>query len=225
MFKNKHFLMNEAGEGEGSGTDLQAELDATREALRKANAEAAERRKALADMRSQYEGIDAEEYRKLKESQMTSEEKEAQKRAEWNKLIKEAEEKAKQYATKYEYAMVDERLTAAFASAKAIDAADCVSLTRGRCGIDEDGVFVKGDDGLPMTVDGKRISFADFAKDYLSKKPHLAQAGAAGAGSVGGKPSGAGKVITRAEFNAMSQQARIDASKDIRAGKLQIIDK
>lgn len=208
----------------GGGEDLEK----LREALKRANAEAAERRHKLKEYEErlrQFDGIDPDEVRRLKELAQKAEEERLRKegefeellkrrQAEWEKRVEQMQEQAKMWEQRYRQVAVDERLVAAFAKAGAVAPDEAAALTRAMVDLDDDGVYVKGDDGSPLLKDGKRVSIEEFAAQWLEERPHHRKAGPAGAGSVGGRGTPGGKTITRAQFDALSPVERAAVLKE-----------
>jgi hypothetical protein len=201
---------------------LKSENEKLKEQTQSLSAEAASRRKALREAEEKlknYDGVDPEEYRNLKEAVQAKEEEalkakgdidaiQARMRKEHEKSIKQLTEKYDQLELSYNNEVIDKALIAAFASSNAISPDDCAALVRGRCARDEQGAYIKGDDGTPLLKDGKRVTLAEFAKDWIAERPHYAKAGKAGAGSRGGSKGGDGKTITRSQFNELPHADR-----------------
>jgi len=209
------------------------DIEKLREALRRANAEAAERRKRLEQLEAlvkQFEGVDPEEYRKLKEQQRKLEEERlkkegefekllAKRQQEWERKLKETEQKVKEWEQRYRQVAIDERLVAAFAKAGAIAPDEAMMLTRHFVDLDDKGVYVKGEDGMPLLGEGgKRLTLEEFAKRWLEEHPHHKRAPSGGAGSTGGQ--GKGRTMKRSEWERLDPMERV---KVIKSG-VQLVD-
>lgn len=205
------------------------DIEALRKELEEVRAEAAKRRKALRELEQRlkaYEGVDPEEYRQLKErfAQLEEERLKKQgefeellkrKQSEWQKRLSELEQAAKTWEQKYRQVAIEERLVSAFAKAGAIAPEEAAALTRQLVDIDDEGVYVRGEDGTPLTRDGKRISLEDFARQWLEEHPHHLRAGAGGAGSQGGRGEGSAKTMRRADWEKLPP---MDRARFIREG-------
>ena len=110
--------------------------------------------------------------------------------------------------TKFKDSRRDAELSQAIAAHEFIDADLVRSYAAGR-------VQFEGDDLLYEVEKGKLVSVADGIKHLATTKPALLKAkGAGGSGHVPAAGSGGGKTqFSRAEFEAMTPQQRLDAAK------------
>ncbi len=204
----------------GSDGD-EADLESLKAALEKANAEAAARRHEL----KKYDGIDPDEYRRLKEAVRKAEEEQMKAEgkfeelkerieSEWRQKLEQVESKYKELESRYHKVAIDERLVAAFAKAGAVAPEEAAALTRQMAALDDSGVYVVGDDGkTPLVKDGKRVSLEEFAQQWLEQRPHHMKAGPSGSGAPGGKGDPKGDVIKRSEFESMDPMQRAQVIK------------
>jgi len=214
--------------GGSDGGEDTATIEQLKEQLKQANAEAAARRHELRELQEQlkrFDGIDPDAIRKLQEQAAKAEEEKLKKageyeellkrrQAEWEQRVKQMEERAQQWEQKYRQVAVEERLVAAFAKAGAVAPDEAAALTRALVDLDDDGVYVKGEDGNPLVTDGKRMDLEAFASQWLEQRPHHRKAGPQGAGSPGGARGQGGQTkITRSEFEQMAPDQKAAAIK------------
>lgn len=224
----------------GSGDDdiekLKEQIAQLKDQLKQTNAESAARRHELREYQEklkQFEGIDMEEIKALKEKARQAEEERMRKEgefekilerreAEWKQKLEQVQQKYQDLEQRYQKVAIDERLVSAFAKAGAVAPEEAAALTRSLAALDDDGVYVLGDDGkTPLVKDGKRVSLEEFAQQWLEQRPHHRKAGPQGSGSPGGSRGGAGdKIITRAEFDALAP----DKQAEIAKGGYKIVD-
>jgi len=195
------------------------------EEARKAAAKYRTRLRELEERMRQYEGVDPEEYRRLKEEMQRAEEERLRqqgqleeilkrKEQEWQKRLQQLEEQAKSWEQRYRQVAIEERLMAAFARAGAIAPEECVMLTRHLVDLDDEGVYIRGEDGAPIVRDGKRVSLDEWARQWLEEHPHHLRAQGGGAGSQGGA-GGSAKTMRRADWEKLSPREKAEV---IRSG-------
>lgn len=84
-------------------------------------------------------------------------------------------------------------------------------------GFVSDRLEFEGDDLFYKTDDGQLVTVKDGVAGIAKSRPELLKArgtGGAGVGSRGAGSEGGSKTVTRAEFDAMTPQQRVEASKD-----------
>ncbi len=205
------------------------ELNEVKEALAKANAEAAKHRHTASDLKRKFEGFDPEEFKALKQKHDEAEQKRLQDEGEFKTLkesietkyqqqIADEQKKRQSLEAKYNEALISQELTKSFHDC--ISPEDAINLTRGNIGVDEDGVFVKDPEGNPLLEMGKRVPVETFAKKWLDEKPFLKKANGGGSGSDGNNGDASGKRMKRADFDRIS-----DPTEKARVGRtMEIID-
>jgi len=227
MFEKWRYMDEADADGADAGGSGDEEKARIAEALKKANGEAAANRKRAKELEEKlaaFEGIDVDEFRKLKESQMTAEQKQQAKEAEYQKSIGQLQDQIGELNKRYDREVIDKALIGSLAKNGAIDPDETSILIRNQIGRDEHGAFVKDTDGSPMLVDGRRVTVEEFTKDWLEKRPHLVKAGSGGSGAKGGRGEDGVRTMNRAEFDKLDANGRVQAATAVRSGKLKIVN-
>ncbi len=231
------------GGGGGGGDDVQAKISAAVDAavagLKSKNSELLGKLKESTETLKRYEGIDPDAVRSILK-RFTDDEEAAliakgqvdtvlakrteRMKADFDKQLAAAKAEAEAFgkrATAFQQRVLDNEIRAAAAKAGIHQHAIDDALFRGRAmfSLSDDGSAVAlGDDGRPVLgKDGKTpFSPLEWLESMKDKAPHWfpAQASGGGASGSGGGGGGAGgKTITRAAFDALDPQGRMDAIK------------
>ena len=155
-----------------------------------------------AKLDKKYSGIDLDKYHQLVEEEDKRKLKEAEKRGEFDKVIKEQAEKfnAKigQYQTELTSIKVDGALLNAASKLKAINPEQVVTLLKGQLKLNDAGAVdvVDTNGQVRYNEKGDPISVDDLTQEFLTANAHFVSAGPSGAGTQGAT----GK-ITPVEFD------------------------
>lgn len=229
------------GGGGGGGDDVQAKISAAVDAavagLKSKNSELLGKLKESTETLKRYEGIDPDAVRSILK-RFTDDEEAAliakgqvdtvlakrteRMKADFDKQLAAAKAEAEAFgkrATAFQQRVLDNEIRAAAAKAGIHQHAIDDALFRGRAmfSLSDDGSAVAlGDDGRPVLgKDGKTpFSPLEWLESMKDKAPHWFPAQASGGGASGSGGGGAGgKTITRAAFDALDPQGRMDAIK------------
>jgi len=198
-------------------------VEELQEQLKRVNAEAADRRtalKAAKEQLSRFDGIDPTEYEEALKAKREAEEARLKaegdfesllesKTAELKTIISQKDEQLASVTKLREKEQIDGSLISALSKHNAHSPDELAILLRDKVGLDDSGAFVRDGDSA-MVKDGKRVSVDEFVKSWLDDRPQYIKAGVGGTGSTGGKQGTSGKVITRAQFEALSPAARME---------------
>lgn len=229
------------GGGGGGGDDVQAKISAAVDAavagLKSKNSELLGKLKESTETLKRYEGIDPDAVRSILK-RFTDDEEAAliakgqvdtvlakrteRMKADYDKQLEAAKAEAEAFgkrAAAFQQRVLDNEIRAAAAKAGIHQHAIDDALFRGRAmfSLSDDGSAVAlGDDGRPVLgKDGKTpFSPLEWLESMKDKAPHWFPAQASGGGASGSGGGGAGgKTITRAAFDALDPQGRMDAIK------------
>jgi len=170
-------------------TQLEADLAETRK-------EAAARRVAL----KEFEGIDVDEYKALKESAKTAEQASLESAGKWEEAkaaivsgyeekLTAAQQKAKDLESKYKKAVVNDAIVSTAAKLNAINPSQISMLLRDNIRLNENNeVEVINKDGKPtFNEKGDLLKVDDYVSSFLTENKYLVKGVEAGTGSAGGE--------------------------------------
>ena len=195
------------GSGDGQGkTYSQAELDAVILARVDAATAAAQAKMeaALAAVKAPFDGVDVEEYKRLKEAETRRSDDALLAKGQFDQLLnntvkekdaalqkiqKEAADQLKELTAQLERSEVDGKLLAAARKAHRPD--QVAALLRGSIRFDpKKGVMVVDSSGNPVARNGKPLTIDEHVSDFLEANPHFLPATPGGAGSQGSVDGG-----------------------------------
>lgn len=194
-------------------------------------------KRQAAQFEKKFEGIDLDEYRKLKAAadkaaeQKLLDEKQydevlSKKTAAWEKERAELVQKYEALQSKYQTAMIDRELVTA--ARQSVKPEQVAALLRGDLAIDDDGnVFVRGENGPRLDEKGNVVTVADYVAGWLKQNDHYLPASAgtgAGAGGSGanGSPGGFHPGLPRTPENlAKYEKEFADLAARIMRGEIQ----
>lgn len=181
---------NGGGEGDG-GNGGDSEVVKMREALKKANKEAADNRRALKKLQEQAGSVDVEEFNRLKDEQDKREKEGLEAKGQYEKALekerqkfdtqlKTAQESGEQWKKRYEGLVVDNALLSGAAEGNAINPKAVVTLVRQdyKINVDDEGqVEITDSEGkMPMDDKGNAMSPAQVVTHYLGANQYLVKA-------------------------------------------------
>ena len=182
--------------------ELQTEIDKLREdhgkRVKELSDEAANARRTL----KKYDGIDPDEYKKIKEEAELAALEIEKKAGNFDVILKrerdlyaaelaKRDEDLKSKSSIIEKHMIDDAIRSATAG-KAINDGQVLALLRVEYGMTvTDGAVSITKDGAPhLGKGGKPVPISDLVESFLAANPHLVKATGGGSGSVGGPNTG-----------------------------------
>lgn len=190
-----------------------------------------------------YEGVNADEYHKLKAADTDRQRKALEDKGNYEKLIADQkagfESQIAQMKSEHKAALDTQKnqLEAIAANAKKqLDAEriksafeseatrqGCINpeqvrkLLYGDARVTEDGVIeIVDTEGKPAKKDGKAVTVAEHVDEFLKANAHFVSAGPAGGGSKGpGGGESKGKTMKRSAFEALEPQQRAKVIKEV----------
>lgn len=189
----------------GKNDSLVQEISTTRKGLRDENAKLKAIKETLFEKLGLDDDADLDALPEVKgQAEAAKQFEQRIKRLEREKL--EAQQKAGEIEGKYKSSRLEAALSKAIAAHEFIDADLVASHFSNRATWDEDQIMVKDGDKL--------TTLEDSVKAFAATKPHLLKStGARGSGHPPGAGSSGGKTMTRAEFEALTPQSRVEAAK------------
>jgi len=207
---------DDAGAGSSNaGSEAESKLKEARE-------DAAKYRTQLRDLRTETEGFDANEFKKMKEEAAKAKEKEALARGDYDKLLEEKTktlteqiEAGKNEATKwkgmYETKIVDDSISNLAKANNAVDSNDIVTIAKAAYSIsvDENGkVRVQKGGDIATDGEGNPLTVEQVVSGIIESRPHLVKSAGSGAGSTGGTGKGSKAELSTREKIAKGIAAR-----------------
>lgn len=144
---------------------------------------------------ARFDGVDADEYRKLKDAEAKRRQDEDKRKGDFEKILRETTEEKdseiKKLRDELRRERVDSRLMRELSEQKAVSPEQGVILLKSNVRVTDSGELeVIDGEGKPRYKGAEPIGVKELVAEFLEKNPHFAAAGPAGSGSRG---SGSGR--------------------------------